>query len=204
MKKRWWLAGVVLLLAIPLVWLLRDFTRDVILSRVLHIAWEVGIVLNSLPQEPLWMLLVVLVLYIALVSLVVRKRTQSERLPSMLDRVGRLRYLARRIELAAEGVYFRWDLARHLGSIIVAALAHRQGISRGEVRLALRKGHLDAPDEIQGYLRAGFSPLYTLSGGLLSRVRRLFSPDAQASPLDHDLERIVRFMESLLELQHDR
>jgi hypothetical protein len=148
--------------------------------------------------------IVAVIAYLALMSLMVRPRPQPRRQWPFPDRAGRLHILALRIQRAMEDEYYRWDLARHLGSIIVAELAHQQRMSRGEVRRALRTGHLDAPEEIQAYLRVGFSPLPTRARGLLTRVRRLFTPGAPVIPLDLDLERVVRYMESLMEVERDR
>jgi hypothetical protein len=77
-RQRLLLIGLVLLLAIPLVLLLRDFTRDVLLAEVLFFVWTLRVILGSLPQLPIWLLFVILVFFIAAATLLGPRKPEPE------------------------------------------------------------------------------------------------------------------------------
>lgn len=203
MKKRWWILGFVVLLAIPLVWLLKDWVREVVLAEILTTAWIVGLRISTLPQAPIWILFVLIVIYLALRTLFPRTPLPPEPLPPLPPHVGELRSLAKRIERSAEGDYFRWDLARHVGGVMIDSLAYRRRTSRAEIRQQLRAGQLDVPPVIHRFLLVGMAPIYTLSSGLVTRFRHLFAAEAAVPTLDQDMEQIVQYLEDLLEVSHD-
>ena len=202
MTRRLWLIGLVLLLAIPLVLILRDFTQDVLLIELLRVVWAVHLLLASLPQLPLWLFFVLIVLLIAVRSLIRGRRPQPEAPEADAEFQGRVSDLARQLYRVAEGEYFRWTFSRYLGTLAVDVLAHQQRITPEEITQRLRTERLHAPPEIEAYLRHGLVPMPTLSVSPLARLRQLLSPGAQAALLDRDVETVIRFLEDQLEVQH--
>lgn len=200
MTRRLWLIGLVLLLAIPLVLLLREFTQDVLLIELLRVVWAARILLASLPQLPLWLFFVLIALLVAVRSLLRGGRPQPVAPEAEAEYQGRIFDLARRLRRIEEGDYFRWHFSRYLGTLTIDVLAHQQRITPEEIRQRLRTERLDAPPEIQAYLRQGLIPIHTLSVNPLSKLRRLLSPGVQAAPLDEDVETVIRFLEDQLEV----
>lgn len=203
MRQRLLLIGLVLLLAIPIVLLLRDFTRDVLLVEILVFVWTMRIILGSLPQLPLWLLFVILILLIALVSLLGQRRPEPEAPPALERGPGQIRFLARRIRRVRKGEYFRWDLARYVSGLVLDVLAYRERTTAAQLRSRLRTEGVDAPPDIHSYLRSGQSPIHTLSASLASRLKHLFSAGTRTPSHDQDIEQAVQFMEDQLEAQHD-
>ena len=203
MRRRLLLVGLVLLLALPLVLLLRDFTREVLLAEVLVFVWTMRIVLGSLPQLPLWLLFILLVLFLSLLSLLGQRKPAPEAPQPEVRGPGQIRFLGSRIRRAGKGEYFRWDLARYVSGLVLDVLAYRQRTTASQLRACLRTEGVDAPPDIQKYLREGHSPIYTLSANLSSRFRHLFSPGSRNPPHDQDIDQAVQFMEDQLEAQHD-
>jgi hypothetical protein len=203
LKQRLLLIGVVLLLAIPLVLLLRDFTREILLVEVLVFVWTMRIIFGSLPQLPLWLLFILLILFIAVVSMLGQRKPGPEPPRAEVRGPGQIHFLARRIRRVGKGEYFQWDLARYVSGLVLDVLAYRQRTSASQLRSRLRTEGVDAPPGIQTYLRAGQSPIYTLSANVASRLKHLFSPGTRNPPHDQDIEQAVQFMEDQLEAQHD-
>lgn len=203
MRQRLLLIGLILLLAIPLVLLLRDFTREVLLSEVLLFVWSVRVIVGSLPQFPIWLLFVALVFFIAVATLLGPRRSEPEMPRPGEPCPGQVGFLATRLRRVASGEYFRWDLARYVSGLVLDVLAYRQRTTVARLRHRLRAGDLDVPPDIDAYLRAGQSPIYTLSASLTSRVRRLFSPVTWTPSIERDIEKATTFMEDQLEARHD-
>ncbi len=203
MRQRLLLVGFILLLAIPLVLLLQDFTRDVLLAEVLLFIWSLRVIIGSLPQLPIWLLFVILVFFIAVATLLGPRKPEPEPQGTGEPCPGQVGFLATRLRRVARGEYFRWDLARYVSGLILDVLAHRQRTTVARLRHRLRAGDLDVPSAIEAYLRTGQSPIYTLSASLASRLRRLFSSATWTPSLERDIDKAISFMEDQLEARHD-
>jgi hypothetical protein len=202
-RQRLLLIGLTLLLAIPLVLLLRDFTRDVLLAEVMLFVWSLRVILGSLPQLPIWLLFVILVFFISAVTLLGPRKPEPEPPQIAGPCPGQVGFLATRLRRVAKGEYFRWDLARYVSGLVLDVLAYRQRTSAVRLRQRLRVGDLDVPPDIEAYLRVGQSPIYTLSANLASRVKRLFSPETWAPSIERDIEKAIHYMEDQLEAHDD-
>lgn len=203
MKKYLGVVGLILLLAIPLVLLFRDFTREVLMVEILYIVWRLRILFESLPQIPLWTLFLIVVLFIAFRSLIKRQQPSPASREAKVERQGPVYALSRGIERSATGAYFKWRLARRLRTLVVEVSAYQHRISSEQTKQSLDEGTLEAPPEVQAYLQTGLTPIYTLSAGLLARLWQRLSPGAWDAAVDPDLEQVVQFLETQLEVQHD-
>jgi hypothetical protein len=202
-RKRWGWIVLILLLAVPLVLLLEDFTRQVLLVEFLRIIWSVRLLFDMLPQVPFWFLFLIVVAILAVRSLLVqrpqgRPATRVEREP-----MGPLAVLAGQVRRGAQSAYFRWTLARHLRNLILEALAHSHRLPTDEVGPRLQAGELALPPEVEAYLHGGQAPIYALPAGLFSGLRARLSWRDSVPTVDPDLERMVQFLESQLEVQHE-
>jgi hypothetical protein len=202
-RNRLLLVGLVMLLAAPLVLILRDVARDVVVVPLLRILWVGRILYDSIPQLPLWALFLVMAVLIALRSLIKSKEPRQQVMKVQADHPGQIRVLTRWIQRAAEGEYFRWGLTRHLEGLILEVLAHRERVTPEQVRQHLRTGRLEVPPEIGAFLQVRTTLTFSRPTSLLSWLRHRLRLSTGHSSFDPDLERIVQFLEDQLEVQHD-
>lgn len=206
MNRRWLLIALVLLLAAPLALMLQGFVRDVATIEFLRALWAGRILLESLPQMPLWGLFLVTLSLIAAKSLIKGKSSAREEPQTGPGDLGRVQSLAQEIERSGEGEYFKWRIARDLGELVMEVLAHRQRLDAGPLaaRQELEKQELDAPPEIQAFLRAGSKPAFSRPGNLLAWLRDSLPPKSDSVYPKLDLESVVKFLEDQLEVPNDR
>jgi hypothetical protein len=201
-RRHWWLVLAVLVLAIPLGLILRDFAQDVLLVELLRVAWGLRILLESLPQLPIWLLFLFLSLLIAVRSLLGHPQPG----PPQLDEAGRkgggISRLARRIRRGADSGYYKWHLARHLRTMVLEALSYEHQLTPEEVGLRLDSGELDAPPEVLAYLHAGLTPDYSRSPSFLWKLGHRLASRLQITTIDPDLLRVVEFLEDRFEIGH--
>ena len=207
MRKRLLFFGLVLLLAIPLALLLQGWTREVLVVELWRVVWVMRILLLSVPQTLLWILLLIAVLLIAVRSLVLRPEPRDATAQEEAERPGQVRILAKSIERTAEGEYFRWSLAQHVGELILDVLAYGERTTSERMKQRLRTGHLTLPPELETYLlllsSSGLRPAFSRPVSLFSRLKRLLQASRQPSGLDPALERVIQFLEDQLEVHHD-
>ncbi|MGD2205811.1 MAG: hypothetical protein PVH17_03435 [Anaerolineae bacterium] len=203
MRRRLALFGLVLLLTIPLVILLQDFARDVLLIEIMRWVWAVRILFESLPQTPFWIAVLAAIVFIAVGSLTKKQKDERESLQAEADHQGRVRVLARWIQRAEEGEYFRWTLAHYLGKLTWDVMAHRERTTPQELKQRLKATQLDLPPVVEAYLQPAQTARFSPPSGLLARMwKRLpFKPsDSLPAPA---LTEIAQFLERQLEVRHD-
>jgi hypothetical protein len=203
MRKRLLPVGIVLLLAVPLVLVLRDLAREVIVVPLLHLLWVGDLYFQSIPQALFWALFSMVALIIAARSLVRDKKPARKKRQTETVGEGQVQVLTRWIRYAAQGGYSKWWLAQHLGELTCEVLAYRERITPGQMREQLRDGDLDAPPEVRAFLQAGLTLTFSRSVSLFSRLRRRLRSSVQTSAPDADLERVVQYLEDRLEAQYD-
>jgi hypothetical protein len=195
------LAVMILLLALPLVPALREFARDVVLVELLHFFWAIGLLAGSLPQEPLWVLFILIFVWISVRSLLGPLRFLPH--DQAVQRPGPVQSLAHQIRRVPKGTYYRWNLARHLLGVVADVLAHRQRTTPDQIRRRLRRGTLDLPPEIQAYLQHGLAPVHSLSAPPRTWLKRLLSPPPEPAALDPEVQQVVTFLENQVEGVHE-
>jgi hypothetical protein len=199
MRKRMLLAGLVLLLAIPLVFLLREFARDVLLVELLRLIWTARMLFDSLPQALVWGVFLIMVLNVAARSLMARKRPVRRGQRTLEESVGQVQFLAMRIRSAERSEYYSSNLARYLGKLTAAVLAHNQGTTPSRTAWKVRSGRFEAPAEVHSYLQSARTTESFETTGFRARLRQYFSLDPQPRRADPPLERVVQFLEEKLE-----
>jgi hypothetical protein len=200
MRKRLLLVGAVVLLAVPLVYLLKDLARQVFLVQILRIAWVVRLLFESLPQTSVWAAFLVLASLIAVRSLTGRRRTGQQDSSGMVRKPGQVSAIARQIQHASRLVYPRRSLARSMRVLTLEVLAHQHRSTPGVMMQRLRNGGLELSPAVQAYLNLEQQPMPGRGAGLFSRLRHLLSPRTRTVLIDPDLEQTVRFIESQLEI----
>jgi hypothetical protein len=196
MNRRWLLASLALLTASALAVLAKDFVRDHIVSPLLYLLWLLRLELESLPQSYLWIALLAVGVLLAIRSLFAGASPRGWRPPLDWDRGGPVETLTRWVDLAARSDYYKWRIAQRLGELTLEALAQHQRTSPDHIQRQLDAGRLDAPPDVQAYLRAGLTT-QTLGDLSASPLR------ARSTPLDLDPGAVVQFLETQLEAERD-
>lgn len=200
-RRRWlvvlaFLAGVALF-----AYFAQDVIRYVFLQPLSYLWWQVNILYKSVAQIVYWALLVVLVLGVAASSLLVRPPQQERReLKRRIER-GPLEEMSWWLAQSQQrGTYFKWRVAHRLAELAVRVVA-RDDLSRSLPAEKIFSGKDWSPDpEVQQYLVAG------LERQLVAPGRTLFfgmGPRTQ-SPYDIEVERVIAYLESRMELNRDR
>lgn len=198
--SRFWL--IVILLGLPLAfflgWLLRDWIRELVVVPIAYFLWSLGRVFESLPQPIVWGALVLGSLLVGL-RLLAGTVTLPPSDAFMPDSGGRVSEWLRWLELTRRGVYSRDGLARHIGDVAIAVLAHQQRCTQSEVRLRLREGILGLPQPLGAYMRAALGRGSLRRDSVLSRLLpfRLHRPQPEVVG---DVEAILDTLEGALDL----
>lgn len=203
MRRRLILLGLILLISIPLVVILRSFTRDYVMALISRLLWIVRLFISSIPQLFTWVLFLLFSLFIAGRSLFKRWRPAPTSSISITPLAGRVQALMHAIDRTSQGVYFKWRLAQHLLGLTLEIMAYRERVSPDEMRQNLKSGTLTLPPTINGYLQTGLSPVYTAPAGLFSRITQRLRQGVMTSPLDLNPETIIQFLEDQLEIEYD-
>jgi hypothetical protein len=203
MRRRLLLAGWILLLAIPLVLMLRNFARDVLLEALGRLLWVGRVLLESVAQEVWWFYFLVFALLVALRSLFKGGMRLRKAREAKMKQRGQIEILASWIQHAVLGDYFKRRLAQHLGQLTLEVLDYEEKISPVQLGQRLSEGNLDLPPEILALLQTELTPNASEPAGLLAGLRAGLQPGEQTSTPNVELERVVRFLEDRLEVQYD-
>jgi len=167
--------ALVLLLAGLLTLVAGGFVRERLIRPLFLLFQMIGIYLRAIPQLGIWFFLLLLLVLISAYFLrdlrggaARPKEEQREEAPPPPGPIGAL---AKRIELEAEGEYFRWRVRRELRDFLIDLLAWRQGISQEEALELVRSGAWTDDPQIREFFRRRFERRYTL----LLQLREFFS-----------------------------
>ena len=207
----------ILLLAVPLMLMLRGLARSLIVIPIMYAFWVGDLILTILPQPLFWILFLFLVLRIAFRSLLVSKISRPKSSEPPIRYPGRVEFWARRIRLTEQGNYSKWGFARHLGNLTLDTLAYTERLESAQIRERLQNDELELDPEVQAYLRAGLTARPPEAFGLLSGLRRrLFILICRLIPsgwhlqsntafsLDLNPEGLVQYLENQLEVPNDK
>lgn len=201
MRKRLLAVVVVLLLTIPVALLLRNFTREVLLVEISRLAWAIGILIGSLPQTPIWGVLLAILLLIALRSLGRRRaRPGPGKAGGEPGPRGSVQVLTRWIQRSAQGEYFRWSLGQYLAKLTWDVMAQREHTTSGRLKERLRAGRLDVPPVIEQYMRTAQGRQLSAPTGLFAKLRARWQGIASPNTFDPALESVVEFLEDQIQV----
>lgn len=186
------------------MFLLRGFTREVLLASLMRLSWLAHLYIDSLPQPILWNVFLTITIVIAILSLI--KRKGSARVTTEVEKpqTGQVHRLMQAINPTSKGMYFKWRLAQHILGLSLEALAHRERTTPERIKQRLMSRTLEVPSEIEAYLLAGLTPVFTVHTNLITRIKQTLGLTPRISPLDLDPERVIRFLEEQLEFEYDR
>jgi len=125
-----------------LAYLLRDFSREMIVRYLARYVWVLNLVLLSIPRPLLWTLFILSLLTITFRSLAAEEpQTRPSVAPDHLPpAVGPVAAEMHWVQLARVGHYGRWRLAQRLADLAAEALAYQRGLPSSDVKQLLRRG----------------------------------------------------------------
>ena len=213
MNRKLQLAGVVILVfltALLLAFMLRDVVEQLILRPLAYLFWLSGIFYRFIPQPVVWLVLVLMMIYLALGSLLGRLVIPEPGVLRSNPIQGQVAELAMQIERKEGGIYFKWQIARILGRLALDIQELRQHIRRRTLELdeerALRTGTRPRLTlQVRRYQEAGLNTSFsdyplpsglTLPGGFSLPGSIRSNP---ATPFDGDIGPVIDYLESEME-----
>lgn len=196
-----WLAVLIFIIFIAIAaYLFQDAIRQIFIQPLSYLWWQVNILYKSVAQIVYLALLLVLVLGISASSLLVRspKRFRYEK-PRRTER-GPVEEMAWWLTHSSKrGTYFKWRVAHRLAELAVRVNERENLPRRLPASLLLSSKDWSPSGEIQEYLVAGLE-------------RRLIEPGRvflglskhTHNPYDIDVENVVAYLETRMELNRDR
>jgi hypothetical protein len=172
--------------------------RRAIVTLVVDIAavllWAGQTLLSILPQQILWLFLIIFLLYIAVGSFYGKGTKQEGNRESPFPVEGKVKSLADWIEHRERGIYYNWRVANLLGQVARHILEQRDDSLPDRSLL----GRDWSPEPmIQDYLEAGLTKTFADFP-----VRRLLKRSAP-TPFDIPLEAVVDYLEEQMEIKHE-
>jgi len=189
------------LLVGALAYLLRDFSREMIVRYLARYVWVLNLVFLSIPRPLLWTLFILSLLVITFRSLAAeepraRPTVAQDHLPPAVGPVAAEMHW---VQLARAGHYGRWRLAQRLADLAAEAMAYQQGLSPNDVKQLLRRGEIALPTELLLYVRGGLGSVIS-PPVRFARWRR--GGPASALDAEHAAD-LVRYLEEELEAKYD-
>lgn len=215
MNRKLQLVGLAVLAALVIAFVLRDVVEQVIIRPLVYLFWIVGLLYRLVPQPILWVLLVVVMIFLALSSVVGKIALPFARPHKSRPVQGPVRELAMQIERKEGGIYFKWQIARTLSQL---------ALDMQELRLHTRRRTLEfdpgpAVLRVRHYLEAGLNTSfsdYPIPGGF-ARLKSFFrsaglklaqepikpGSGALSTPFDGDIDPVIDYLEAEMENNDD-
>jgi hypothetical protein len=187
---------LIIVLALILTLVGRDFMNRAIVSPLLYFYWVGRLIFASIPQGIIWGIFVVGAGLLAWPTFIRRPARTRLAYFGRRNPPGRIETWQVLIGQAKKEPYYRWKLAQNLRTVTLNALAHDERLALKVLRQRLASNELGFPPEIQAYFQAS-----TTSFGYFTTRRIRFLP-ARPKPSALDLEphQIVEFLEERFNL----
>ena len=177
--------------AVVLYFLIDDFVQQMIIKPVLHVAWLVVFVLESLPQGLFWLAFIVIAIIIANKSFARRSADRRSSQQSMVVHQGPVATWSGLLERAETRDFSRWRLAQAMRTLTRDVLTPNQDPGSEQLEQTKDQPVIDLPPEIEAYFSAPV-PRYKRFGWLRMRNPSVGSTHG----LDLDPERVVQYLEN--------
>jgi hypothetical protein len=168
----------------------RRLLAGVVVRVVSYVIWSLNLVGSIIPQQVLWLCLLIALLYIAVGSFY-GKRLESGAAPKNASPViGPVETMTRWIEERQRGTYFKWQIANLLGKV-------HKSIEETDGRGTSNRVPHPLP-QVQSFLDAGVNTTYAdyPYPGLFQK--------AEPTPFDIPLEQVVEYLEEQMEIRDER
>ncbi|KAA3643378.1 MAG: hypothetical protein DWQ07_22975 [Chloroflexi bacterium] len=191
---------LVLILAIAALFLREIFRESIVQPFYLFLSL-LQLLYLSIPQSLQWAALIGVGILVAFRSLYIRRKRSHEEIEQPVEDRSRLQTWARWIELSQEGQYFQLHMARQLGDLTLAVIAHKEVESIEQVRERARAGKAKTPDHILKFLDLRLS---RVNYRRFQQVLPRFNLGKTHSLQELGYEPIVDYLESELELDNEQ
>ena len=204
------LAGIVLALAVPLMFLLEDFIRDAIVTPLAYQAWLLGIVLGALPPGCFLAPVIGLVAFLSLRSLQRQRTVVPYEHPVSHPARGRVKVWYERIEHVSRGSYSMQRLAHNLGQLTIRVIAYEERLSLREATRLVQLGEIHVPDSVQECLELAVGTdslarrgwFARLKSDLLDLAARCRSGPATTREAGAQIALALAYVEEQLRIEH--
>jgi|CXWL01.1.fsa_nt_gi hypothetical protein len=184
------LSTSLLILVAILIFPMRRAVAGAVVQFAAYLVWSVNIFGRTIPQQVLWLFLLILILYIAVGSFYGKRYREESSSEETVAVVGAVEAMAGYIEERHRGVYFKWQIAHLLAKI-------QQTIQETASRGTLNRFPLPS-DSVRAFLDAGLNTTYAdyaPNGLTLKNI---------STPLDIELEQVVDYLEEQMEIRHEQ
>ena len=196
-RRRLLIVAGMLFIAALLAFPLRDTIYDAIIVPVAYLGWQAGLFYHSLSQAIWWLLMVALVAFMLAASLIPPLKPLRREEPKRKPKYGPVEDLAMWLGRAQGGVYYKWLIANRLGKLAYQILLQRESGRPRSVFAPLLGSDWKPSDKLRRYLETGlhgsFSDFPTPRNPMV---------EPQKTPLDHDVQDAVAFLEAQLDNDH--
>jgi len=194
MKKRLVPLLIFGVVAIILYFLIDDFVQQMLIKPILHVAWVIIFVLESLPQALYWLAFIIIAILIARKSFARSKTIRSSGQPPTAVHSGPVATWSGLLERADTQDFSRWRLAQALRALTRDVLFPIEDINTLYLEASNDRQEMDLPPEIDAFFRAPV-PRYQRFHWLRFRHRGTRA----AHGLDLDPEHVVQYLEDELD-----
>jgi hypothetical protein len=209
LRKALPLLGILIALALPLMFILEDFVRDAIVTPLAYLAWLSGVILDALPQALFLSTIVIIGIYVAAKSLHRERTDVREAQPRSYRSEGAVALWNERLGRAAEGAYSRERLNYFVGQLLTRTIAHEEHLSPREILHAVDRQEVALPAELRAFLdlayRGGYPtkpPWYRRLAAFLMRSLSLRTADNTAPrELEAGIAPILDYIEAQLRME---
>jgi hypothetical protein len=196
MKKKFFVYLPFVLVAVALLaFLLREVVHQWIILPLARFIWLVKGYYGASPQVAYWVAALVVAGLVAFLALRLPewgKRRKSEHGDHYSGSVQEMSFW---IQRAGGSIYPKWHVA-HLLATLALDVLDRRGTRQKNARL-VPGPDWSPPPQVKAYLDAGLTTSYTQ----YPKQNRFGPPPS--TPFDQDLEPVIKYLESLLESEHD-
>lgn len=184
--------GGVGLIALILAFPLQDVIRTVVVIPLAYVWWVLGVLYRSIPQVAVWILLILLIALMLMGSFANERKRRPLEDPEVKVAAGQVQGLAESLSKMRKSTYYKWKVANQLGRLARDLLVLR-GERAGLKDFSPLSGHDWRPSaSIDAYLESGLHGSFTDFPNGSWPLRGT----AQSTPLDIEVEDVVRFLES--------
>lgn len=180
------MVGVLLALAIPLMFLMEDFVRDVIVQPMAYQLWLFGVIIDALPQAVILIAFLPILIYLAVRSLKGSKAKIRQAEQVELASQGNLQTWLRRMRLVMQGSYSKERFDHQLGQLLLQLIAHQQRLPMRETIHQFKTGDIEIPSEIEPYIQAAMRSRFSGKRSPFQWLRDLFQKRQRTGFTTHD------------------